>query len=107
MAASLGGLHDKVTDGRVRRGHVIEAMDLAHRPFERAAHDEPHHEFDAFRSRLAQVLVTRYARQRFRILDHVVEESAVELLVDESRPRTLELVTHAAGTPDLHVEILV
>ena len=36
-----------------------------------------------------------------------VDELLVQGLVDESGARPLQLVAHAAGAPDLHVEILV
>jgi len=36
-----------VADGGIRCGNVIKAMHLAYLRVERAAHDQPHHEFDA------------------------------------------------------------
>ena len=86
---------------------MIEAVDLAYGPFERAAHDEPHDELYTFRARFAQVLLARNAREGLGIRDDVVEETRVELLVDEAGARTLELVAHAARAPDLHVEIRI
>ncbi len=47
----------------------------------------------------------RDARERFRIGHELVEELRVELLVDEAGARALQLVAHAAGAPDLHLQI--
>ena len=59
-------------DRRVRRGNVIEAMHFAHLCVERAAHDQPHHQLDAFGACFTDVLHERNARQRFRIADELV-----------------------------------
>ena len=65
---------------------MIEAMHLAHTRVERAAHDQPHDELNAFRSGLAQELQRRDTRQGLRIGNQQVEEAAVEGLVDQPRP---------------------
>ena len=54
--ASARILENDVTDGGVRCRDVIETVHLAGIGFERAAHDEPHDERDAFGARLAHVL---------------------------------------------------
>jgi hypothetical protein len=43
----------------------------------------------------------------FRVGDQAIEEGVVPLLVDQPGARPLQLVAHAAGAPDLHVERLV
>jgi hypothetical protein len=105
-------LQDEMADGRVRRGHVIEAMrDLGLGPARdvghRAARDQPHHELDAFRSRLAHIFDVTDLRQSVRVVDEAIEELVVPLGVDEARARALQLMAHAAGAPDLHVQGLV
>jgi len=55
--ALVGGvLENQMADCRVRRGDVIEAMHFFDVLVERAAHDEPHHEFHCFRAGIADVL---------------------------------------------------
>ncbi len=49
----------------------------------------------------------RLLRQFGRCSDQLVEERLVELAVDEAGARTLQLVTHPTGAPDLHVEVVV
>ena len=39
---------DDVAERGVRRGHMIEAIGLAHVVVQRTAHDQPHHHFYAF-----------------------------------------------------------
>ena len=46
-----------------------------------------------------------FARSR-GIVDQLVEELVVPIPVDQAGARTLQLVAHAAGAPDLHLEIL-
>src|SRR5258706_8942816 len=78
-------LEDHVTDRRIRRGHVVEALDTANALVKRAAHDEPHHELDALRTRFTQVL---HGPNRCRLLwrfDHEVHEAVVEFPVRECR----------------------
>src|ERR1039458_9051582 len=47
----LRRFQDEVTDGRIRRRYVIEAVELFHLLAEGAAHDEPHDHFDALGDR--------------------------------------------------------
>ncbi len=70
-----------------------------------ATHDEPHHELDPFGPRLAQIFDMRHPAEAIGIGDQVLEIGLVERLVDEPGPGPLELVAHAARSPDLHVEI--
>ena len=46
------------------------------------------------------------AAQPLRVGDQLVEEVVVPLAVDQAGARALQLVAHAAGAPDLHVQIL-
>ena len=96
-----------MADGRVRCRHVVEAVHLLDLRVERPAHDEPHHQLDAFGARLAHVVDVRHLRERLGVRDQPVEEALIQLPVDQPRARPLQLVAHAAGAPDLHVEIFV
>ena len=76
--------------------------DIGHR----AARDQPHHELDAFRSRLADIFDVRHLREALGVVDQPVEEVVIPLLVDEAGARSLKLMAHAAGAPDMDVDIL-
>src|SRR5262245_48966678 len=102
-------LQDQVSDGRVRRRHMVEAVrhlgrrttgEVGHR----TARDQPHHQLDALAAGLAHVLDVWHLRQAGRVIDQTVEEAVVPLLVDQAGTRPLQLVAHATGAPDLHVE---
>src|SRR5271166_2401027 len=84
-------------DGRRR-----SAGDVRHR----APGYEPHHELDAFGTRLADIFNVRHLCEAFRICDQLVQEGVVPGGVDEAGAGALKLMAHAAGTPDLDVEIL-
>src|SRR5437868_15120900 len=86
---------------------MIEAVYGADFLAQRAAHDEPHHELDPFGSRLAHVFEVGHAREGLRCVDQSLDEPLVPGLVDETRPGSLQLVTHSPGAPDLHVEVRV
>src|SRR5262245_60481600 len=62
---------------RVRRGHVVEAVRLAHVVAERTAHREPHHHLDALGAAFAHVLRVREFREARGIVRHAVEEGLV------------------------------
>ena len=105
-------LQDQVADGGVARRHVVEAVfhgrrwptgQIGHR----AAGDQPHHEFDALRAGLADVVDVRLLGEFGRRRDQFVEEGLVEVAVDQTGARALQLVAHPAGAPDLHVEVVV
>src|SRR6185295_17366742 len=85
---------------RVRGGHVIEAINLAHLLFERPARDEPHDHLDALGPGLAHVLDERNLACDLRIAGEAVEKALVPFRVDEARTHTLKLVRHAAGAED-------
>src|SRR3546814_19054929 len=82
------------------------AMQLARAALERAAHDQPHHQLDTFRARLAQIFDVRLGAQPLRVAGQVVEELHVPGFVDQPRTRALALVAPAAGPPELPIEIL-
>src|SRR5262245_26975821 len=105
-------LQDQMADGGVARRHVVEAMPhrrllaapwIAHS----AAGNQPHDEFDDLRACFADIVEVRQLRQSVGIVEQPVEKGGVPFLVDEAGARALQLVIHAAGTPDLHVERLV
>src|SRR5215218_1798114 len=70
MASPSGCFEAQQARRRVRRGHVIETIRLAHAVAERAAHCEPHHHLDAFGTRLAHVLRVRDLREPRRVVHH-------------------------------------
>src|ERR1700722_10968294 len=111
LAACLGGrfhrAQHQVPDGGVGTGDVVEAVQLLRLRAERAAHDQPHDQFDALGAGLADKLQVFRLRELGRVLDQPVHERVVPRLVDEARARALQLVAHPAGAPDVHVEVLV
>jgi hypothetical protein len=78
-----------MSDGRVGCGDVVVAVQFLDGVTERTTHDEPHHHLNTLRTRLAQVLQVRDRTKGVNVLAHVVEESAIEVLVDESRSGAL------------------
>ena len=68
---------------------------------------EPHHELDPLRPGLAHVLHVLDRGLALGVVDDPLQELAVPRLVDQAGAGPLELVAHAAGAPDLHVEVLV
>ena len=84
---------------------MVEAVELLDLVAERAAHDQPHDQLDALRARFAQILDMRHLAQGLGVLDQLLDEVEVELLVDQPGAGALELVAHAAGAPDLHVDV--
>src|SRR5215475_292743 len=105
-------LQDEVADSGIARRHVIKAVpdgrlpaavDVAHR----RARDQPHHELDALAAGFPHIVDMRHRGELLGIGDNAVEECLIELLVDQPGARPLQLVTHAPGSPDLHIERLV
>src|SRR5579863_7543818 len=90
LTACLGGRVDRaqhqVPDGGVGTGDVVEAVQLLGLGAERAAHDQPHHQFDALGAGLADELQVLRLRELARVLDQPVHERVVPRLVDEARP---------------------
>ena len=62
---------------------MVEAIDFLHVVIKRAAHDEPHHHFYAFRPCLAQIFDMRDADERLGIACEIIEKALVEFLVDQ------------------------
>src|SRR5438874_13430809 len=97
-------LQDEVTHRCIRGGHVVEAVHGTDLLVERTAHDEPHHELYSLGPRLAHVFDVRHVRESVGLVDQAVDEKSVPGAVDETRPGSLQLVTHPAGAPDLYIE---
>src|SRR5690606_39587171 len=91
--------------GGVRGGDVVEAVELLHFLAQSGAHDQPHDQLDTFRSGFAQEFEPGDRPEIVRAVDQLVEESVVEFRVDQASPRALQLVAHASGAPDLHIEV--
>src|SRR6185436_11842081 len=109
----LSVFENEMADRRVARRHVIEAV-RDRRPRaagcgvrHRAARDQPHDQLDPLAAGLAHVLDVRHLRQRRGVPDQVIEKAVVPVLVDQTRARALQLVAHAARSPDLDPQRLV
>ena len=86
---------------------MVVAVQFRHPVVQGAAHDQPHHQLDAFGAGLLHVVQPGKPAEALRVLHHGVQKAGVELLVDEAGARSLQLVAHAAGAPNLHVQVLV
>src|SRR5258708_194143 len=107
LLGGLGGPQHEVPDGGVGTWHMVEAVKRLGLRAERAAHDQPHDKLNALRARLAHEFQVLHLCKTDRVLHETVHERAVERRVDETGPRALQLVAHAAGAPDVHVEVRV
>src|SRR5690349_14162490 len=105
IAIPSGVFENEMTERRVRRRHVIEAIDLLHPRRQRAARDEPHDHLDALGTGLTHVLDERNLARHFGIARQAVEEALVPLLVDEPGALALQLVRHAARTENDDTQI--
>src|SRR5512134_161168 len=76
---------DDMAQRRVRCRNVIVAMDFLDLVAQRPAHDQPHHQLDAFGSGLAHVFDMRNLRELLRLRAKPVEEPLVPRCVDETR----------------------
>ena len=83
-----------MADSGVGRRHMIEASFFPNSIAERAPHDQPHHQFDAFGSGIAEIFDMRYTGEAVCIARQVVEKRLVEVAVDQAGPRSLKLVAH-------------
>ena len=86
---------------------MIETVDGLHLCVQRTAGNKPHDQLDAFGARFTHVFDVRNFREPDRVVDEAVEEAVVPFLVDEASARPLQLVAHAAGAPDLHIQVFV
>src|SRR5882762_11171945 len=84
---------------------MVETLDAANALVQRPAHDEPHHELDALRTRFAQVLNWLNRCGLLWRIDHEVHEAVIEFLVDQARAGTLQLVRHATGAEDHDAQV--
>ena len=82
------------------------AVQRLHALAQRTAHDQPHHHLDALRSGFAQIFDMRDMADGIIVRLQQVEKAVVPFGIDQARARTLKLVAHPAGAPDLHVEVL-
>ena len=102
-----------MADGRVAGGHVIEAVHDARACGPPAASAMAPRAISHITSSIASLPASRtYSRwgtwaSRAGSSINAIEKAVVPFAVDETRPRPLQLVAHAARAPDLHVERLV
>lgn len=68
---------------------MLKAMQLADLGVERTAHDQPHHELDAFGARLTDVVDVRDTCCGLWVSGQRIEETSIELFIDHSGARTL------------------
>ena len=73
----------------------------------RTTGDEPHHQLDALAARFAHVVDVRHFRASGRVVDELVKPGVVPFAVDEACACALQLVAHAPGAPDVHVQVFV
>ena len=78
-------------------------VDVAHR----ATGNQPHDQFNAFAAGFAHVVDVRCLGASHRVVDQLVEPGVVPLAVDQARTCTLQLVAHAAGAPNVHMDVFV
>ena len=99
-------LQDHMADSGVGRRHMIEASFFPNAIPERAPDDQPHHQFDALGSGVAEIFYMRYTGETVCIARQVVEKRLVEVAVDQAGPRPLKLVAHPSCTPYLDIEVI-
>ena len=85
---------------------MIEASFFPNPIAERAPHDQPHHQFDALGSGIAEICDMRYTGETVCIARQVVEKRLVKVAVDQAGPRSLKLVAHPPRTPYLDIEVI-
>ena len=90
-----------------RGAAIIEAWGTLGHIFHGTTRDQPHHHLNAFAAGLAHVIDVRDVDRGFGVVDQVVQKGSVKFFVDQTCARALQLVTHAPGAPNLHVQILV
>src|SRR5215813_12092578 len=83
---------NQMAEGRVRAGHMIEPMHLAHALLEGAARNQPHDHLDSLRAGLTHIFYERNRAGGLAIGTQTVEETRIPLLVDESGPAALQLM---------------
>src|ERR1700733_6592064 len=87
--ASARIFQNQMAHRRIGGRHMLKAMQLADLGVERTAHDQPHHEFDAFGARLTDVIDVRDTCCGVRVFGQRIEETSIEILIDHSGARTL------------------
>src|SRR6185312_1099201 len=71
----------------------------------RAAHDEPHDQFDAFRACLLHEFLMRHRGQALRIALDAIEKILVEGRVHGAKAPAVQLMRHTTGAEDHHAQI--
>ena len=84
---------------------MIEASFFPNPIAEGAPHDQPHHQFNALGSGIAEIFDVRYTSETVCIARQVVEKRVVEVAVDQAGPRSLKLVAHPPSTPYVDIEV--
>ena len=84
-------------DAIAAQGHVVHGT----------PGDQPHHQLDTFAACFAHIVDMRDGGGSGRVVNQFVQKGVVKFLVDESGARALQLVAHAAGPPDVHVQVFV
>ncbi len=72
-----------------------------------ATRNQPHDQLNAFAASFTHIFDVRNIGSGLRIVDELFHENTVKLFIDKPRTRTLKLVTHATGAPDVNVDIFV
>src|SRR5262245_24154217 len=76
----------------IRYRYVITVMFLERTACHCPSHHKPHEQLDALRSGIADEVVRGISRERFGIVDDLLEAHQVEFLIDETRAFTIELM---------------
>src|SRR5262245_62058940 len=99
-----------MTHCSVARGDVVKAMPepglwTADGIGHRAASNQPHDQLDPLAPRFAHVVDVRRFRETPRVVNQTVQKTRVPLAIDQPCSWPLQLMTHAARTPDLDIQV--
>ena len=84
---------------------MVEAVHFLDIFVQRAAHDVPHDQFDAFRTRFAQVFDVINLTACIRLVDQQIHEAGIPVGIDQARALVLQLVRHAPGTKNTDFQV--
>ena len=91
--SASGHLERHDSRGRVgNRDVVIAVYFLDGATAQRAAHGQPHQQFNALGSGLLHQFVNAVLRRPLGVADQTVHELQIKRLVDEARPRAIQLM---------------